>query len=99
MAIDIQVYVFHWTHILILKFLCFSGSKQRREFRNDKYGFGGRKKGTKKNTSDSLNDFNVSDINARGSKKSKGKMISKHGAAKRLGKERRAKGKGGGKRK
>lgn len=75
------------------------GSKQRREFRNDKYGFGGRKKGTKKNTSDSLNDFNVSDINARGSKKSKGKMISKHGAAKRLGKERRAKGKGGGKRK
>jgi len=66
-----------------------SGNKQRRDFRDEKYGFGGRKKGMKRNTKASTDDVDSWNVNGKDKKR---KFVTKNGAAKRLGKERRNKG-------
>lgn len=61
---------------------------EKRKMKNTKYGFGGKKKGSKRNTKDSAND--VSEYRRSGKPKMNNKMSNK-GAAKRLGKNRRQK--------
>lgn len=57
---------------------------EKRKMKNSKYGFGGKKRGMKRNTKDSAND--VSEYKRPGKPK-----LSNAGAAKRLGKNRRQK--------
>jgi len=64
----------------------------KRQYKDDKYGFGGKKRGLKKNTRDSVND--IADFKPQHGKKgngSKGNQRSKNGSSKRMGKERRKK--------
>jgi len=62
----------------------------KRQYKDEKYGFGGKKRGMKRNTRDSVND--IADIKKhRGNKGFKGNQKSKNGASKRMGKERRKK--------
>eukprot|EP00088_Acartia_fossae_P012625 TRINITY_DN16526_c0_g1_i1.p1 TRINITY_DN16526_c0_g1~~TRINITY_DN16526_c0_g1_i1.p1 ORF type:complete len:348 (-),score=127.48 TRINITY_DN16526_c0_g1_i1:26-1069(-) len=65
----------------------------KRQFKNDKFGFGGKKRGLKRNTKESADD--ISDYKSPGNKGGKKggnlKMKTKTGASKRFGKERRKK--------
>ena len=63
---------------------------QRRQFKDKKFGFGGKKKGGKVNTKSSTDDVSgYRPARANGAKKPMGKMAKK----KRLGKDRRQKNK------
>lgn len=71
---------------------------EKRKMRNSKYGFGGKKKGMKRNTKESASD--VSDYVRPGkpkNNKNNNRFVSNKGAAKRLGKNRRQKAKAKGK--
>lgn len=67
---------------------------EKRKYKNTKFGFGGKKKGMKRNTKDSAAD--ISEFKRPGKPKMNNKMSNK-GAAKRLGKNRRKQVKGKGK--
>lgn len=68
-------------------------SLAREKKKNNKFGFGGKKKGSKLNTKDSAAD--VSDYKMPGKLQRGGKISRSQGAAKRLGKNRRQKAKQG----
>ena len=76
-----------------LPYQCTLTRSGKRQYKDDKYGFGGKKRGLKKNTRDSVNDI-ASDFKPQRGKKgngTKGNQRSKNGSSKRMGKERRKK--------
>jgi len=76
---------------------------ERRKFKDKKYGFGGKKKGMKANTKDSVNDVSSYSRSGKkgggGFKGKKGGAAGRGAASKRPGKSRRQNMKGGGGRK
>ena len=66
------------------------GANNKRNFKDKRFGFGGKKKGSKGNTKSSANDVSEFHQNRNGGGKKKGKM-GKMGQNKRMGKDRRQK--------
>ena len=63
--------------------------KNKRNFKDKKFGFGGKKKGGKANTKSSTNDVSGYHQNSGGKQKGGGKKMGKFAKNKRAGKDKR----------